>query len=475
MIKSITKIDNMISENLPEVVKAASFLTDSIAIDMDRLSDLDIDIDLSNYQKIEDDVFSTDWIEEGTGKKYVLVPNEEILDLVSALYGKDQSMLAQEILDLVDSDFFELNSKMGNKSFRVSPSLYIQLVNKCFTKDMTLANVVRDKFKNEILTFIKELEEEIDLESRKKKFITEELEDWVKSDSSRDSYNLPISLPASLKDYNEMFQGEYILGKYYFDKKIRDSLDEEPYEVFKDEVLPKLDFKFSKKRFPFLEQVKEVDNDFRLKHDDVKTYVTYSRLLIIKGDGPSGESFEKYIEDLEYGDEIRSTLSSKGQIEAIYNHNEDWCYQKNCSHDQCIEIDTTILSKTIIRSDIDYDEDGNLLIAGVPSKSENFIDQFIESKKEAVKEDIFGSDTIQKEELQKKAEKAIKNGETSKARQINEKIVLLENLEDYFYVIASLFSKIEKQVITVNGLKNVLQLVDAVRESKGLEEILQEA
>jgi len=465
----------MISENPPEVVKAASFLTDSIAIDMDRLSDLDMDIDLSNYQKIEDDVFSTDWLEEGTGKKYVLVPKEEILDFVSALYKQDHSIVAQEVLDLIDSNFFELSSKMGNKSFRVSPELYIQLVSKCFTKDLTLANIVRDKFRDEILTFIRDLEDEVELKSSKKKFITEELEDWVKSDSSRDTYNLPISLPTNLKDYKELVRGEYILGKHYFDKKIRESLGEEAYQVFKEKVFSKLDFKFSEKRWPFIDQVETADPHFILRYDEGKTHVGYPRLLMLKGDWRSKESFEKYVKNLDHGDEILSTLKQKGDIQSIYLHREKDCYQKNCSHEECIEIDTAILSKTIIKSEISYDEDGNLLIAGIPIRSENFVDGFIKSKKEMVKENLFGLDAIQKDELQKEVEKAIRNGETSKARRINEKIVLLENLEDYFYVIASLFSKIETQVITVNGLKDILQLVDAVRESKGLEEILQEA
>jgi len=464
----------MICENPSEQVKAASFLTDSIVIDTDTLANLDLDIDLSDYQRVESNLLSRDRISDGTGKEYILLPKEELSDLVSALYGKDQSMLAQEVLDLIDSDFFKLSSKMGNKSFRVSPELYIQLVSKCFTKDLTLANVVRDKFRDEILTFIRELEDEVELKSRKKKFITEELEDWVKSDSSRDNYNLPISLPANLKDYKELVQGEYILGKHYFDKKIRESLDEAAYQVFKEEVFSKLDFKFSEKRWPFLDQVENADSHFILRYDDGKTYVSYPRLLMLKGNWRSRESFEKYVESLDHGDEILSTLKKKGQIEEIYPHQEEDCHQKNCSHKECIEIDTSILSKTIIRSGISYDEYGDLLIAGIPLESENFVDRFIEAKKGVAKNDIFGTDTIEKEELQKEAEKAIKNGDTSKARRINEKIVLLENLEDYFYVIASLFTKIEKQVITVNGLKDILQLVDVVREFQKLEDILQE-
>lgn len=462
----------MICEKPSEQAKAASFLTDSIVIDTDTLSDLNVDIDLSNYKKVNGDILSKDNISDDTGKEYVLSPKEEVDSLVSALYKKDQSLMTQEILDLIDSDFFEISSKMGNKSFRVSPGLYIQLVNKCFTKDLTLANVVRDRFKDEILDFISQLEDEVELESEKKKFITKELDDWVKSDSSRDVYNLPISIPTDIDDYEELIQGEYILGKHYFSNKIRESLDEDAYEVFKEKVLSKLDFKFSKNRWPFLDQVKNADSHFTLRYEDGNTYVTYPRLLILRGDWKSQESFKQYIDKLDHGKEILSAINENRAD--IYPHQSEHCHQESCSHDECIEIDTPILANTIIRSKVSFDENRNLLISGIPLEDENFIDRFIEAKKETVKEDLFGSESVKKEDLQKKVEKAINNGETSKARRINEKIVLLENLEDYFYVIASLFSKIEKQVITINGLKDILQLVDAVKESKGLEEILQE-
>jgi len=462
----------MICEKPSEQVKAASFLTDSIVIDIDTLSDLDIDIDLSDYQKFESDLLSPDSISDGVGKEYILLPKEEVSSLVSALYKKDQSIVAQEVLDLIDSDFFELSSKMGNKSFRVSPELYIQLVSKCFTKDLTLANVVRDKFRDEILAFISQLEDKVKLESKKKKFITKELEDWVKSDSSRDIYNLPISIPSDLKDYKEFIQGEYLLGKYYFDKKIRESLDEGAYEVFKEKVLPKLDFKFSGKRWPFLDQVETADPNFILRYDDRNTYVTYPRLLILKGDWRSQESFEQYVENLEYGEKVLSALSENR--DDIHPHQVENCHQKQCSHEECIEIDTPILANTIIRSKVSYDEDGNLLISGVPLVGDDFTERFIEVKKEITKKDIFGTNQVEKEDLQKEAENALKNGNTNKARLINEKVVLLDTMEDYFFVIADIFSKIEKQVITLNGPKVILQLVDAVKEFKKLKDILEE-
>jgi len=464
----------MIYENTPENVKAACFLTDSIAIDRDLLSNLEIDMDISNYKTLETGLFFRDGISEKTGEEFILVPKEEISELIMVLYEKDRPEITQEILDLVDSDFFEMSSKIGNKSFRVSTDLYIKLICKCFKEDLTLANVVREKFKNEILEFIKDLEEQVELESKKKEYIIEELDEWVKSGSSRDSYHLPISIPSNLNEYKEMIQGEYILAKHYFDKKIKEGLDEEAYKVFNKEILPKINFKFSGGRLSILEQVEDLDSNHLIRYNDGKIYVTYNRLIMLLGDWSSYENFKQFVEGLEHGEEILKALYENGNLQDIYPHYERHCPKKKCNHDQTIEIDTTILSEAIIKSEVTYNGDDNLLIAGIPLESEDFIDRFIEVKKKVAKNDIFGTSQIEKYELQKKAEIAIRNGDFSKARCINEKILLLDILEDYFYFIAVLFSKIEKQVITVSGLKDILQLVDAVREYKNLEDVLWE-
>ncbi len=94
-------------------------------------------------------------------------------------------------------------------------------------------------------------------------------------------------------------------------------------------------------------------------------------------------------------------------------------------------------------------------------------------KKEDLIENIVGEEK-DKKALQSEVEDLLDKGKYKEARQLNEKIVAIDKVDDYFYFVASLLDNIKSQVITISGIKNILLFVDAINELKGIEDVIWE-
>ncbi len=307
--------------SLPSYVKSACFLTDSIALDTEMIESLELDIDMSMFPHIEDDYFREEKNEFTVNNQYVLFPKGRSKSLVSNLYKNNQSIIAQDVLEFLSSDELELTAEIKSKSFRISAGSYIKLIKLCFEDNLSLVNVVRRLYIENIKDFISQLEEKLEIKNDKKDFLLDELDDWVNESSPQDVYKLPFSYLKSEGD-EEMIKSEYILAKEYLNRKLKEKLDDEAYKIYKEQVENKLDLKGGIEEYSFIDQMNQQEY-FSLVERKGQVKLKFDRFITINGDWSSENLYMEFFDDLDHGEEIRSAIIECFEVDDIFENKEN--------------------------------------------------------------------------------------------------------------------------------------------------------
>lgn len=472
-----------ITETPPRVL-AACYLTKSIPIRKERVSEKDIDLGLPGVQEVSlkelgclessKNVYQTD-------KTYLLIPQKKVKDFISTLYKKSDITQAQEVLEFleegsidgdVDIESFKLEETEGwrkkstdieSKSYRLSIELYVKIVEEAFDRERSVSDVMKEYLKEGIEDMIDRIESLLDISQERKQYLQEELDSWIKGTPPKAMYKLESSyIPTPEKE--EITQIEYKLVEEYLRETARKHMSEE----YVKKLMSRVDINYLKED-ETENLVQKIRMNMGLNSDpgvmfsnclrevEGKVKMDVYRVVTVDFEGDE-EAFQEIMDEIEHDEEFLKDLANWHENGLFIPEGIafDLVFGKEGSYLGYFDLDIGFCRD---------EEDGlTLSIDGIPFDEDDFAEKltnrFNEKRDEWMKTEIDNP-----EELKNKVEEHTDKGEWSKARELNERLMVLEKIDDFHHFYAKLVDELTSQVTTITANKNFFPFVEGIRIS----------
>ncbi|MFW5953652.1 MAG: hypothetical protein ACOCSJ_05755 [Candidatus Natronoplasma sp.] len=472
-----------ITETPPRIL-AACYLTESFPIMKERVSGKDINLDLPGVQEVSlDELGCLEYSKRKSSrtafpdnKTYLLIPQGEVKDFMSILYQRSDITQAQEVLEFLENGSIEedldigsfqlkgpvvgwkeKSTDVGSKSFRLSIEHYIKVVMEAFEKEICVSDIMKEYLKEGIQDLIDTIESHLDISKDRKKYLQEELDSWAKGKPVRNMYKLNTSYIPRPED-KEITQIEYKLVEEYLRETARKHLSEEHVEEFmrrcdfsylkedeRSNLVSKLDMKMkqnSQEGVMFSNCLMEEDGEVKM---DIY------RPIYVDFEGDE-EGFQEFMEEIEKDEEFREDLP--------YH----FVPPKRTAFELSFGEDGSYLGYFDLEIDLLKDEQDELtlLIEGIHFEDDDFAEKLTEKMNEK-REGWFEKAEDDHEELKDKIQEHVDRGEWKKARELNERLMVLEKIDDFHHFYAKMVEELTSQVTTITANENFFPFVKGIR------------
>lgn len=452
----------------PAPILAASYLTDSVPVEMDLLEETGIDMKKTSSNEITlFGLFSNcnNNARRNDDTSYLLISQDEIKKVLVRLNKNNQYFIVQEVLDLLNSDIFSDSAAKENKSFRVPPESYLKAVTLAYNHRMSLSNYVKKELRDEILLFIDNVKKNVaglTVNQNRLEFLNRELDSWVSDVSPRDSYNMgSIDIyPISDEEWEVVEDIGHLLVKYYISEEMRKKLGDESLRTEINKLIEKI-FGFVFEYLGVVDTIYEL-RDLQVYESNNQIYLGINCCLGLSGKWKDVGEFYACFNEFEAGDKLKKAWGEVINFEGFdsYDDNTGGCYVANprmYNHNFVLDID---------------EKTGCITLEGVPYGDKDFVKNFASALSKKWEKEI-GIGRKDLTELKKEQQECIDKGEWGKAIKLNERLVTLSKLEEYHMFIAKIVSNLASQVISVRGVKNIISFVDSVTYNKNLNDIIE--